>query len=115
MLITASSASIETSRSMFPVSQARTKRATTSASFLLQIRARRDGISRARDALALKGAVDRRHRRLQHLRHVGGAPIKDVVQDQCGALAGRQYLHRADEGQPDTLAKQKRGFGAGAL
>jgi hypothetical protein len=36
---------------------------------------------------------------------VGDAPVEDVVKDQRGALARRQYLHDAHEREPDALAQ----------
>ena len=51
---------------------------------------------------AAQAAVDRRGRRAQQLRHVGGRPLQHVPHDQHRALPGGQVLQRRDKGQPDT-------------
>ena len=58
---------------------------------------------------ATEAAVDRRGRRAQQLRHLGGRPLQHVPQDQHRALPGGQVLQRRDERQPDTRPRGRDG------
>ena len=57
-----------------------------------------------RGAGPLQGAVDGGHRGLERLPHLGGGEAEHLAQDEDGALAGRQLLHRGDEGELQRLA-----------
>jgi hypothetical protein len=53
---------------------------------------------------ALQGAVDCRHRALQQLGDLGGAPAQHLPQHQHGPLAGGELLQGHHEGQRHRLA-----------
>ena len=53
---------------------------------------------------ALEGRVDRRRRRVERGRGLGGRPPEHVAQDEYGALPRGQVLERGDERQPDRVA-----------
>ena len=53
---------------------------------------------------ALQGAVDRRHRGLQQLGDLGGAPAQHLPQDQHGPLPGGELLQGHHERQRHRLA-----------
>ena len=55
---------------------------------------------------ALEGAVDRRHRGVEQLGHLGRLPAQHLAQDEHGALAGREVLERRDERQADGLPRR---------
>ena len=83
---------------------------------LLGRRARRRGrLSRGRGRQAAlqgrAGAVERAGHRpdagVEDSGHLAGAEPEDVVQDEDGALAGRQELQRGDERQRDGLGGRK--------
>ena len=59
---------------------------------------------RERRARSLQRAVDRGDRGVEQLSHLGGAPGKDLAQDQDRALPGGQVLQRGDKGKPDRVA-----------
>ena len=50
-----------------------------------------------------EGAFYRIHRRVQHVRHLGGVESEDVAQDEHGELARWQALKGGHKGQRDGL------------
>jgi hypothetical protein len=61
---------------------------------------------------ALKAAVHRGGRGLEHARHLRGGKAQRLPQDQDRALARRQHLHGRDQGQPEPAAGEQ---GAGRV
>src|SRR5271166_6556764 len=60
---------------------------------------------------ALEGAVYRRRRGREHLGNLAAGKPEDIVEDERGALAGREVLQRGDEGQLHALALVVTGLG----